>query len=63
MDLKSSDVGQLAGSILSRRNKDYKDRAKKGIAFSLFANFIDEAKKGLKQGKIDAVEDLATQSI
>jgi|TARA_R100001460_G_scaffold91965_1_gene133858 hypothetical protein len=61
MDLKSSDVGQLAGSILSRRNKDYKDRAKKGIAFSLFANFIDEAKKGLRQGKEDAIEDLATQ--
>jgi hypothetical protein len=61
MDLKSSNVGQLAGSILSRRNKEYKDRAKKGIAFSLFANFIDEAKKGLKQGKIDALEDLATE--
>ena len=59
--LTSSNVGQLAGSILSKRRKDYLERAKKGIAFSLFANFIDEAKKGLKQGKVDALENLATE--
>jgi len=61
MDLKSSNVGQLAGSILSRRAKDYKKRAKRGIAFSLFTNFINEAKKGLTQEKIDAADDLGNQ--
>ena len=56
--LTSSNFGQVAGSILSRRREDYKDRFKKAIGFSLVNNFLSQANNNLIQEKEDAINDI-----
>ena len=57
--LTSSNFADVAGSILSKRQSDYKSQAKKALGFSLINNFLGQANQGLIQEKEDAINELA----
>ena len=56
--LTSSSFADVAGSILSKRQSDYKKQAGKAIGLSLINNFLGQANQGLIQEKQDAVNEL-----
>ena len=56
--LTSSNFADVAGSILSKRQSDYKSQAKKALGFSLINNFLGQANQGLIQEKEDAINEL-----
>jgi len=57
--LTSSNFADVAGSILSKRQSDYKSQAKKAVGLSLINNFLGQANQGLIQEKEDAMNEIA----
>lgn len=56
--LTSSNFADVAGSILSKRQSDYKSRAKKALGLSFVNNFLVQANQGLKQEKEEAINEV-----
>tara|TARA_R100001443_G_scaffold850_2_gene3354 strand:- start:7294 stop:8976 length:1683 start_codon:yes stop_codon:yes gene_type:complete len=58
--LTSSNFGTIAGSLLSKKQKDYKDSVLKSFGFSLLENYLDAADKAQTTDKEDAVNEILT---
>ena len=56
--LTSSNFADVAASILSKKQSDYKKQAGKAIGLSLINNFLGQANQGLIQDKEDAINAL-----
>jgi hypothetical protein len=59
--LTSSNFGTIAGSLLSKKQKDYKDSVLKSFGFSLLENYLDAADKAQTTDKEDAVNEILTK--
>ncbi len=59
--LTSSNFTDVASSILSKKQSDYKSRAKKALVLDFVNNFLGQANQGLIQEKEEAINEVLTK--